>query len=447
MVARVFIEDGVPFWLSPSIVPSKDLPQSIITAPTLANVSMSSTDVYVYVKVENTGTQDLGVCSCPTGPWIPAGNFSESENSTNISIKPSPNGLQSVLLDAVGGDILIIGAGNYALSGPSIPNPHHRAWGWSPDGRFLGYVRTAGNVPPVGMNSDWKLSVFALQPFTDSDGTVFSPGDEIVSKESGAVWSWTNYFFRWAGSKAVLALGPNDPDHPLQANNADVLEWHALCPSAPAFSKVWGMPALHKIGTLGTLSKWTYLVSPCESYVAFAANMSAGGQAFITLLSAEWGIESEFKINNVPGNITTNGPYPAITTDAHTAQGVTIKRGDGIQTSTIMVDDPECIAISETVQVVVDRVKASTLPTANLGVLQVGNASAGSLFVGNSTWVQVPNFNNWANQGEEHWCLLAQAFTMDGTTIPRPWNGQAPSPPPFPVGDENCAQRNIMISP
>jgi hypothetical protein len=305
----------------------------------------------------------------------------------------------------------------------------------------LGYVRTL-TISPITASSDWKLSIFALQTFTDSEGTVFSPGDEIVS-QSGAVWTWTNFFFRWAGSNAVLALGPNYPDQPLQLNNADILEWYALCPSAPANSKVWHMFAPHKNGTIGTLSSWSYVFSPCESFVAFMGHMAAQGQADIVLLSTEQGTTAQFRINNVPTTIATNGPSPSITTAAHTARGVTIKLGDGMVTSTIQVDDPECTALPDTVQVAVDRVRASTLPTANLGVMSVGQASAGPLSVTDPPkWVQVPNqnMNLWANSGEQHWCLLAQAFTADV-------DGQAVSPPPFPNADENCAQRNIMISP
>jgi hypothetical protein len=89
------------------------------------------------------------------------------------------------------------------------------------------------------------------------------------------------------------------------------------------------------------------------------------------------------------------------------------------------------------------------LPTANLGVLPVGTAALGVLRQGQSAWVQVPNTNasGWANQSERHWCLLAQAYTADGTTIPRSWNGQASNPPPFPVTLQNSAQRNIEILP
>lgn len=93
----------------------------------------------------------------------------------------------------------------------------------------------------------------------------------------------------------------------------------------------------------------------------------------------------------------------------------------------------------------VDRVKSTTLPSANLGVLPVGTAVLGKLQVGKNIWVQVPNQNGWANQSEKHWCLLAQAYTVDGATVPRPWDGQATNP--FPIANENCAQRNIEINP
>jgi hypothetical protein len=97
----------------------------------------------------------------------------------------------------------------------------------------------------------------------------------------------------------------------------------------------------------------------------------------------------------------------------------------------------------------VDRVKASTLPSGNLGVLSIGSAAVGLIKAGQKAWVQVPNTNpaGWGNQGEQHWCLLAQAYTSDNATVKKPWNGQMVSPPAFPLALANCAQRNVMISP
>ena len=69
----------------------------------------------------------------------------------------------------------------------------------------------------------------------------------------------------------------------------------------------------------------------------------------------------------------------------------------------VLVDDPDCTFVGDGIVARVDRVKASTLPTANLGVLAVGTASAFSLKKGDAPrWVQVPNTNGWANLGEEH---------------------------------------------
>jgi hypothetical protein len=427
MTAEVSIDHGVPDWLSPSIIPSTQDPQSIATAPMLASVSVNSTDVYVYVKVENTGDQDLGVCTCTsTLAWngvIPFG-FSDFSPNVNTSVNPNDSS-QSITLDATNDDVLLIGGNSYPLNGGAIPNPHHRAWGWSADGRFLGYVRTL-TASSTAASSDWKLSIFALQTFTDSEGTVFSPGDEIVS-QSGAIWTWNNNFFRWAGSNAVLALGPNDPDHPLQLNGADILEWYALCPSAPANSKVWHMFAPHKNTTMGTLSSWSYVFSPCESFVAFMGHMAAQGQANIVLLSAEQGTTAQFTSNNAHINPpATNGPSPSISTMTHTANGVTIKLGDGMATSTIQVDDPECTALPDTVQVVVDRVKGSTLLTANLGVVSVGQASAGPLLVAESKWVQVPNQNangwgkNQANQANNIGVLWRRRSRRMERRLPAP---------------------------
>src|SRR5882672_7011724 len=70
MSATLRIQDGNPIWLSSSIVPSKDTVVSPNSSPTLAAIQVTSTDVFVYVKVENSGTVDLGACSCATGPWV-----------------------------------------------------------------------------------------------------------------------------------------------------------------------------------------------------------------------------------------------------------------------------------------------------------------------------------------------------------------------------------------
>jgi hypothetical protein len=136
---------------------------------------------------------------------------------------------------------------------------------------------------------------------------------------------------------------------------------------------------------------------------------------------------------------------PSITTRQAGANGVDILRGPAATVTT--VDDPECTQVNSGTLVRVDRVKASTLPTANLGVQAVGLSNAGPLSVGQSRWVQVANANGWVNQSEPHWCLLAQTYTADGTTVARPWFGNYNLPPPFPVALENCAQRNIHILP
>jgi hypothetical protein len=64
MVAHLRIEDGNPVWLADSVRPSRDLMVSVAMPPTIAAINAISTDVFVYVKTENTGTEDLGVCGC-----------------------------------------------------------------------------------------------------------------------------------------------------------------------------------------------------------------------------------------------------------------------------------------------------------------------------------------------------------------------------------------------
>ena len=279
-----------------------------------------------------------------------------------------------------------------------------------------------------------------------------APGSVIVSTQSGTVWPWTRTNFRWVGSSAVLASGPVDPEKPPLPTTPPLppLEWHLLCPSAPAMANVWFLISPNPTfpdGPGGDIDRWLYLVSPCESVIAFAPNLSAQARADFVVVSLAQARLTSFTQNNVPITVKAKPVHPTITTNQHTANGVTIDIGDGITAHFMTVDDPDCTAVPLAVQVVVDRVKASTLPSGNQDVRAVGQASAGPLpmGIGSFKWVQVPNLNGWVNEGEEHWCFLAQAFTLD-MTIPRPWNGQVAMPLAFPVGDENCAQRNIMIS-
>jgi hypothetical protein len=306
-----------------------------------------------------------------------------------------------------------------------------RAWAWSPDGRYFAYVAS-----PNG--SDWSLTVVALQPITRSNGTTVAKGQTAVSGNgifagmNAASW-WNNGNFSWAGSHAVLA-------HGIYAGGPG-LSLALMCPEAPSPGS-WGdlMPSFP-----GQVD-WAFLVSPCGTMVAFAPkrlNATAPPQDFFQVSTAK-ATTTTFRKNNASTSVSSTGANVSITTTAHAANGVTIGTGNGTTTT---VDDPECTVVGGGITVRVDRVKASTLPTANLGVLAVGTATLGILKVGASAWVQVPNQNGWANQSETHWCLLAQAYTADGTTVPRAWNGQAASPPAFPVALENCAQRNIQINP
>jgi hypothetical protein len=459
MVAIVEIQHGNPIWLSPSIVPSTDLVVTTAMPPNFVAPNVNSNDIFVYVKVDNpAGSVDLGVCTCTqTGKWANAVAFDAVAlggaygGPNPFTTAATPAGFQ-IEFDRVNGDKLLQGGSTFAVLNtvpmPPPTVPPRRAYAFSPDGRFLVYVVSI-NLTAAGAASPWLLSIFALQPFSRADGTTVAPGSVIVSKQSSTSWNWTGSNFLWVGSSAVLASGPDDNQKP--APNSQ-LEWNLLCPSAPAASSVWSflspwptIPTNAAGIPQGALDRWFYLVGPCESVIAFAPNVTSQATCDFVLVSLSTALTISFTQNNAPITVTAHDVFPSITTTTHTANGVSIDRGNH---DFLSVDDPECTAVAQTVQVAVDRVKASTLPTANLGVVAVGQASAGPLPVGTFKWVQVPNLNGWANQGEEHWCLLAQAFTLDGTTIPRPWNGQMMGgPPQFPITDVNCAQRNIMISP
>jgi hypothetical protein len=420
MAATLLIQDGNPVWLSPSIVPSKDTVIPTSLPPTLATVHVSSNDVYVYVKVENNGTVGFGGCSCSAlGAWNPPPFFSgffasktltKTDMNFGVTFTAGPSG------DSLSGAVSkFIG-----ISASGI-----RAWAWSPDGRYFAYVGSP-NGP------DWFLTIYALQDITRPNGTTVAKGQVAAQANGLYAGNFGPTTFGWAGSKAVVSAGKG-------AGGTGIAR-SVTCPEAPA-GATWGETVPDFPGQLD----WSHLVSPCASVVAIVPKilLAAIGSRNAYLVSTATAALTPFKKNNVSTTVTITGANPSISTTAHAANGVSVVTGSG----TITVDDPDCTAITTGVTVHVDRVKASTLPSANLGVVSVGTAVAGPLPVGGSRWAQVPPPIGWANQTETHWCLLAQAYTSDNTTIPVAWNGQAAAPPPFPLGSSNCAQRNIDIVP
>src|SRR4051812_39321500 len=189
MATKLKIQDGNPLWLSPSIIPSKDLVVSPTSSPSMAAIKTTSTDVFVYVKVENTGTVDLGTCTCPIGPWsLPTffgGFFASTSGSTSqaqggVTFKAQPSG------DNISGGVNFL----FGLSASG-----RRAWAWSPDGRYFAYVGS-----PNG--TDWFLTIVALQNITRANGTTVNKGS--VAAQSNGIFAglWNTSNFGWAGSKA-----------------------------------------------------------------------------------------------------------------------------------------------------------------------------------------------------------------------------------------------------
>jgi hypothetical protein len=428
--ANLRIADGNPIWLSQAIIPSKDTVVSPGQSPSVATPHVNSTDVFTYVNVENIGNVDLGACACTAA--VPA--------SWPVAV-PFPGFIVNIAATnsvTQAGVTFTLGTVGDSLSGPGLnywfglSASGKRAWAWSPDNRFFAYVGS-----PNG--NDWYLTIVALQNITRPNGTTISKGQAVVSSLNGLFAagppSWNNANFGWAGTRAVIAAGA-------YAGGGGIVRTVA-CPEAPGPTNYYG----DLIPDTPAQVDWKHHASPCGAVFAFLPRVlqASVGSRNIVLISTATAAVVSFRKNNVPTTVSIIGANPSITTNQHGANGVRVVTGG----APVDVDDPDCTFVGGGISVVVDRVKASTLPSANLGVLAVGTGALGQLLVGQNRWVQVPNSNpsGWANQGEQHWCLLGQAYTSDGATIPRPWNGQATNPPPFPVSNGNCAQRNIQILP
>ena len=438
MSAMVRIADGSPVWISQAIVPSRDTVVSPGMSPQVAAVNVNSTDVFVYVEVENTGTEDVGVCPCSVqlpAAWSGPQAFSGFLDSTTQS-----------LMDARGAFVFEArppGAGADRITGPGLSygfpfGSGRRAWGWSPDGRMFAYVfQRAAQV------GNWEMGVIALQPVLRTDGTTVSPGQPYLTIGGGRFHgAWTQNEFGWAGSRAVVAHAPASTVNPAAAPVE--AELTVVCPLAGEQVN-WSA----RKSFFGGAVDWEPLVSPCGSHVAIVPRILQPGapQQVIELVRTATAQVVGFRRNNAAiAALSVLIDSPSITTWQSGANGVDVVREPAPAAATT-VDDPECTAVDIGVVVRVDRVKASTLPSANLGVRPVGLSVVGPLSAGQSRWVQVTNGSGWANQSEPHWCLLAQAYTADGVTVPRPWFGDNVNPPPFPVALDNCAQRNIEIAP
>jgi hypothetical protein len=419
MAAQLRIEDGNPVWLSHAILPSKDTVLSPMSSPTVAVIQQTSADVFVYVKVDNTGTVDFGTCSCVAiGAWAaapaftgfladPAGAATETQAGTTFNASP-------------GGDSLS-GFVNFNFGSPA---GGRRTWAWSPDGRFFAHAASTGG-------NAWALKIVTLQAIPLPDGTTVAAGVGVVSTTGAFAAAWNQNQFGWAGSKAVVVAG---------TATAGVIALTVACPEVHAPGNVY----TESLPAPPAQIDYSFLVSPCASVVAIMPRVLdvAAGTRDARLVSTASASIIPFRQGNANFTVTVVSANPSMTTNSHTANGVRINTGAG---ATVDVDDPDCTAVGGGAVVHVDRVKASTLPSANLGVVHVGTSAASAIAPGQSRWVQVPPPNGWINGNETHWCLLAQTFTSDPTVIPQPWDGHT-SPTAFPLAAVNTAQRNIDIA-
>ena len=287
-----------------------------------------------------------------------------------------------------------------------------RAWSFSPDGRWFAYVYS-----PNGSN--WFLRIVALQNVVRANGTTIPQWSTPVSGV-GTVFTapWNNGNFGWAGSNAVTSRG-------ITAPNTYTL--HVACPLVAAGA---AMSYTVQKSVIPGQFDWAFRVGPCGEKVALVP-LGGGFLEFVSTATAALVQPSQ---NNVPWAIS--GAVTNLTTQGHGANSLLVSRPGG----NISIDDPECFQVVGGVRVRVDRVKASTLPNANQGIVHVGEAFISLLPAGQRRWAKVPNINGWGKGGESHWCLLAQAIAPPVT--PPPWNPVSP----FPGGAQNCAQRNIFIA-
>ena len=411
MASEMTIADGMSeIWESQAIIPSlQDLFWPTIQ-PSAATLCDDASGVFVYVQVTNTGDPSP---ACPVGQWAPPVDLT--------GLQPNGDATVSVgtwqLAMAAAGDQLISPTGASVTLGTSPCQ--RRAWGVSPDGHFLAYV-----FGPTANNHDWTLRVVALDGATDVDDLPIAPRTIVLTYGAAPAFEtyqgvWDNHSFGWIGSDGVFAHGTN-------ASGTLLLR-------AIARFRIPGGPTLPSSTAVGGTA-WVYLASPCGSQIAYL-HPAAGATRQIQWYATRTVTADKATVGGVDTFVNTTDASPTITTVTHTANGVSVNPGSG---GPITIDDPDLTATPGGLRVVADRLP---LGTSLVGLTRqpIGIAAGPPLAAGASAWIQLPQAG-WDNFGEEHWCLVAQAY-QPNLGIGRTWFGTGA----FPIFDANSAQRNITI--
>ena len=436
----VTLEPGNPIWASKAIKPSRQsLVQTGMEPPWVDPIenAAGTERVDVYVRVDN----DAVPVACPVGPWAVPLPFAGHLNANDPAY--GPTGGATVVVNngawrftmGTGSDVLTKPNSNVSPQIMPVATSGRKVWGWSPDGHWFAFAYS----PPGASGRRWHLVVCALDDAVRLDGTLATPGTIVYQlpssgptaslgyNEPNASWVFDETTFGWVGSSGIFTAGT-------AASGTDLSRYLVnFRMSAPVYV----------LDQVPTGQQWRYRASPCGAQVALLQEVPSGPAARITWLSTSDANSVRPKQMGTSTDIDTTGPAPGVTTIAHTANGVQVDRGSG--GAPVVIDDPDDTEKFDAMTVHVDRVKASTLPTANLGIVLVGAAIAGELGANQSRWVQVPNRVGWAKDTEAHWCLLAQVYD-EPALVHRVWDGQVLTPPPFPATTSNrCAQRNIQI--
>lgn len=412
-MASIEIPDGVPYiWDSQSIRPSTSTSPWPTSPPTVATIHYNSTDIYVYVEVVNT-SNPAEIVGCPVGPWNPPPPLSGFVGVSLTDVTATNNGWLFTA-PVNGADTLVKGGvGAFTFANPPSRD---RAWGWSPDGRFFAYVFG----PTAGDNKSCVMRVYALDGATRFDGSALTPGTKLVEYPLTGTMKlaadFDNATFHWVGSNGLIAIGA-------LASGGSLLRALASFRNATP-------------GTYPHLAVATpnvqHLVSPCGSTIAYVEPSGAR----VTWVSTVTGGLRESQVDTGDMPVDTSGPSPSIETIKHTARGVEV-RGSG---APFLVDDPDHTADFNGLDVIVHRMNLGTV-LAGAAAITVGRAGGPRIAAGASAWIQIPKPNNWANNGTEHWCLVAQAYQLS-LGITQAWSGTGWAD--LTVG--RVAQRNIEIS-
>ena len=304
MPAQLLIQDGPAGaeWNSDSIRVRSTRATSLTTVGPHTS-PQSGADYYTYVRVENTGTDPFGHCSCPsTGAWAIRNNF--------IDVNPPANGPNGMTVTKAAGYATLNRNGTQLAPGTQWLFANGDFWSWSPNGQFFAYVHRDLTLP---MATTWSVSLVATAAYSKTPPAVGATPISIPAgttlrtvgpTQSASPQAISGINIGW--NPASTCLHVDQP--PMQGQNSLQKENVWICPFAGTTSMAGSYDFTANTAPVGSgpTQAFKFLYSPCGDLAAIVPT-PAGQLMLIDLRTA---MQISTTASNVLTAVSVTGNAP-----------------------------------------------------------------------------------------------------------------------------------------